>query len=176
MSALSMWRLLLGALLALALGAMANFAFVDVPGQPVALRATGEDWTLPQSPRPAPAMVEAAWEKSPPWPQSPPPQEVAAGAAEAPEVPPPVPVGVARSRNGARAVFSVAGAGTVLLRAGDPLPGGGRVLRVSGLSVEWRDAKGERQQREMFNSYQIQEEAAPAPAPASKPPTRKGRR
>ena len=172
MSTSSMLRLLLGALLALALGAAANFAFVDVPGQSVAPRAGGEGWTLPQSPRPAPAMVEAAWEKSPPWPQPPPPQEVAAGAAEAPEVPPPVPVGVARSRNGARAAFSVAGAGTVLLRAGEPLPGGGRVLRVSGLSVEWLDAKGERQQREMFNSYQIQEEAAALPAP----PARRGRR
>lgn len=176
MSAWSMGRLLLGALLALALGAAANFAFVDVPGRAVAPRAGAEDWTLPQSPRPPLATVEATWEKSPPWPQPPPPQEVAAGAAEALEVPAPVPVGVARSRNGARAVFTVAGAGTVLLRAGEPLPGGGRVLRVSGLSVEWLDAKGERQQREMFNSYQIQEEAAPAPAPASKPPTRKGRR
>lgn len=172
MSAWSMGRLLLGALLALALGAAANFAFVDVPGRAVAPRAGAEDWTLPQSPRPPLATVEAAWEKSPPWPQPPPPQEVAAGAAEALEVPAPVPVGVARSRNGARAVFTVAGAGTVLLRAGEPLPGGGRVLRVSGLSVEWLDAKGERQQREIFNSYQIQEEAAALPAP----PARRGRR
>ncbi len=176
MSGLSMWRLLLGALLAVAFGVAANFALVDVPGQAEIPRAAAEDWTLPQSPRPVPAMVEAAWEKSPPWPLPPPPQEVAASSGAAPEVPAPVPVGVARSRNGARAIFSVAGAGTVLLRAGEPLPGGGRVLRVSGLSVEWRDAKGERQQREMFNSYQIQEEAAPAPAPASKPPTKKGRR
>lgn len=171
MSGQSMWRLALGALLALAIGAGANFVFVDVPGQPAAPSAGADDWTLPQSPRPALATVEAAWEKNSPWPL-PPPQEAAASAAEAPEVPAPVPVGVARSRSGARAVFSVAGSGTVLLRAGERLPGGGRVLRISGLSVEWLDAKGERQQREMFNSYQIQEEAAALPSP----PARRGRR
>ena len=172
MSRLPLLRLWLGAALALAVGVVANFAFVDVPGQTAPSPAQAEIWALPQSTRPAPAVVEPAWEKNPPWPLPAPAQEVAASVAEVPETPAPVPVGVARGRSGARAVFSVAGAGTVQLRPGQPLPGGGRVLRVSGLSVEWLDAKGQRQQREMFNSYQIQEEAAALPAP----PARRGRR
>lgn len=168
-------RLVLGAVFAVAAGAVANSLLVDIPAPAPVAYAASEDWRVPPSPRPPLESVDAAWEKATPWPLPPPPPESAA-AAQDDAGPVPVPVGVARSRSGARAVFTVPGTGNLLLRAGAPLPGGGKVLRVSGLSVEWIDAKGQRQQREMFNSYQIQEEATPKPAPASKPPAKKGRR
>ena len=169
------WRLVLGAVLALAAGAAGNMLFVDIPAAAPVAYVASEDWQVPPSPRPPLKSVESAWAKVTPWPLPPPPPEVAAAAPED-AGPAPMPVGVARGRAGARAIFTVPGTGNLLLRAGAPLPGGGRVLRVSGLSVDWIDAKGQRQQREMFNSYQIQEEAAPQPAPASKPPAKKGRR
>lgn len=160
----------LGAVCALILGVLFNFLLIDVPGAP-AWRVSTDTWQLPHSARPAIKTIDAEWEKNVPWPAPPPPPEAAALATAAPEGPAPVPVGVAKSRGTPRAIFTVPGEGNVLLRTGEPLPGGGRVLRISGLSVEWMDAKGQRQQREMFNTYQVQEETALPP-----PPAKRGRR
>ncbi|UWX04305.1 hypothetical protein H1235_03455 [Pseudoxanthomonas sp. NC8] len=104
--------------------------------------------------------LDARWEARAPWPKAPEPSK---SAAPEEDVPGPVPVGVTRSKRGTVAIFSVPGAGKVALGAGDALPGGGNVTHVSGLSVEWTDAKGELQRREMFNTYKVQEEAPPAP-------------
>ncbi|MFN3703334.1 hypothetical protein [Thermomonas sp.] len=172
MSRSTILRLALGALFAMAAGAVANRVLVDIPPTAPIAHAASQDWRIPPSPRPPLKSVDAAWEKVAPWPLPPPPEAVVGEVEDAGPVA--MPVGIARSRSGARAVFAVQGMGNMLLRAGAPLPGGGKVLRVSGLSVEWIDAKGRRQRREMFNSYQIQEEVAPVPAP--KQPAQKGRR
>lgn len=130
-------------------------------------------WELPQAKVVDFVGVDARWEARPPWSLPPRMAEVAPIADEAP---PPVPVGIARGRQGFEAIFKVPGAGDLRLAVGGTLPDGGRVLGVSSRLVEWVDGKGREQQHEMFNSYRVQDEPATAgPAPAAPPSPRRRR-
>lgn len=96
--------------------------------------------------------VEAVWQSLAPWGSPPPPPSTTAEAE--PEPPAPRLIGVVRSGRAYRAVFMIEGAGQLILAPGARLPGGGRVLSVAGLRVSWIDAKGQRHNRQVFDTYQ----------------------
>ena len=155
------WRIPLVGLVALALGAGASFLFGDAPASASARPPAPLDWKMPEPAILDFAALDAKWEESPPWPAPPPPPPAAEQAAAAEEALPPAPVGIAKGKRTFEAIFSVPGAGELRLTPGGRLPDGGRVLKVSRLSVEWVDGKGERHEHQMFNTYRIPE-AAPA--------------
>ncbi len=155
------WRIPLVMLMALALGAGASFLFGDAPASVSARPPVLLDWKMPQLATLDFAVLDAQWKESPPWPAPPPPPPAAEQATAAEEAVPPAPVGIAKGRRAYEAIFSVPGAGELRLLPGDRLPDGGRVLKVSRLSIEWVDGKGERHEHQMFNTYHIPE-ATPA--------------
>lgn len=151
------WRIPLAALVALLLGAGASFLFGDAPASASARPPAQLEWKVPQLATLDFAVLDAQWEKSPPWPAPPPPAVEQAAAAE--EALPPAPVGIAKGKRAFEAIFSVPGAGELRLLPGGRLPDGGRVMKVSRLSVEWVDGKGEHYEHQMFNTYRIPEVA-----------------
>ena len=138
-------RSLLLLLSAVAIGAAAFLAFGHKPGAGTAQGAAGVDWTLP-----SPAAVELAaadevWMSRAPW-------GAPARSADAEPAPPPapVPVGVVASGKQLRAVFVVPGGPETRAGAGDALPDGGRVLKVSRFHVSWVDGQGTQHEQELL--------------------------
>ena len=161
-AAAALAALLLGALLQLALGNGPPAGSDQPPVLPV--------WVLPRAQGADLAALEARGQARGPWGRGPQPAQAAEAA---PPSPPPVPVGIARAKGGFRAIFRLPQGGDLRLAAGEALPDGGRVLRVTARDVEWVDAQGMPQRHEMFNSYRIQGEA-PTAVPAAPQP--EGRR
>jgi len=138
-------RQLLLALAALAIGVAAFLAFGRKPAAGTGPAGAGVDWTLP-----SPAAVELAaadevWLSRAPW-GAPPPSADAAP----PPPPPPVPVGVVASGKVLRAIFVVPGGPGIRAGAGDALPDGGRVLKVSRFHVTWVDGQGTKHEQELL--------------------------
>jgi hypothetical protein len=147
---------------ALLLGAFAQWVLGDGPRSGSAEAPALPAWQLPGRSGPDLAKLDARWEARAPWTKAPEPDKVAAAVEDAPS---PVPVGVARGKRGMVAIFSVPGGGDVGLAAGEHLPGGGTVTSVSGLSIEWTDARGQLQRHEMFNTYRVVQEEEPDKKP-----------
>ena len=111
-------------------------------------QAQATAWELPVQNLEQVRTVQAIWAERLPWGAPPPPEPV----VEA-EPPAPVLIGVVRQGRSYRAVFMIEGAGQLILPAGAALPGGGRVVSVAGLNVTWVDAKRNRHQRQVFDTY-----------------------
>ena len=152
-------RAALAATAAFLLAASLQFLFGERPASQSAAAPAVPAWELPQASVVDFATVDARWEARPPWAR---PPKVAEVVPDVDEPPPPVPIGIARGRQGFEAIFKVPGAGNLRLGVGGALPDGGRVMAVSSRNVKWVDGKGREQQHEMFNSYQVQDEPATA--------------
>ncbi len=138
-------RRILLAVSSVVLGAAAFLAFGPKPGAGTARDAAGVDWALP-----SPAAVELAaadevWMSRAPWGAPP-----ASADAEPPPPPPPVPVGIVASGGQFRALFVVPGGLETRAGAGDALPDGGRVLKVSRFRVTWVDGQGTQHEQELL--------------------------
>lgn len=147
------WRIVLGGLIALGVGVVGALVFGAAPQQ-ASGQALADPWRAPQGRQPDLAMLDARWEKTPPWPQPPKPVEAPLPAVDAP--PAAVPLGIASGRRGQEAIFSVPGSGELRLGVGGRFPDGGRVTRVSRLGVEWVDGAGEHHEHAMFSTYRLQ--------------------
>ncbi len=133
-------------LVAFGLGAAASLAFGPAPDEALPAAASDIGWDKGEDAGPALALADTRWEARTPW-GAPPKPPV---PATPPPPPPPMPVGVTRSGRGAEAIFLVHGTGELRVAPGGPLPDGGRLLRISGLRVEWRDGEGREHKRELF--------------------------
>lgn len=133
--------------LAPALAGMLLFAaFGTVPARLERPEVVSPPWAVPAMPdrTAAAAAADAVWQSRFPWGGAPPPVEAA-------PVPTAVPVAIVSTAAGHTAVFVMTGIPEVHVRAGDPLPDGGRVEEIQALSVAWIDGQGQRQQRIMLS-------------------------
>ena len=127
-------------------GALAWFAFGTGPAV-VSPSGAGEGgWQLRPDATRNLAASEALWSERHPW------GAVAADPAEEAEAQPPpaIPVGTARDGDGLLAVFLVPDGTTSRLRAGDEIPGGGRVDAVTESEVSWTDPRGGRHEQRLL--------------------------
>lgn len=132
---------------AFAIGGLGNLLLGHSPAASVPQLQPEAEWAVPGPDVPDLAVLDKGWEARAPWGARPRPPEV----APPPPPPPAAPVGIVRGQKGRQEViFLAAEAGTVRVAPGESLPGGGRLLRVSGMRVTWIDRDGKEQQREMF--------------------------
>jgi len=126
-------------------GVLLFAVFGTVPARLERPDVTSPPWSLPAMPdrKVTAAAADAIWQARFPWGGAPPPPE------ESP-VPTAVPVAIISSAAGHTAVFVMAGLPEVHVRAGDPLPDGGRVERVEALTVAWTDGQGQQQQQQLL--------------------------
>lgn len=140
------FRIVLGALLAAAVGALLAYRG-GLPRSGGARTAAAPGWSLPASAKPMLAAADRVWEERAPWGAPPPPPP----PPEPPPPPPPVPVGVVVSGGRPYAVFIVPGGpGEFRVTRGGELPDGGRVLEIARTRVAWRDGKGVRHEQELL--------------------------
>ena len=110
-------------------------------------------WALPAEPAHDLAAADTLWTQRAPWGAA---ANAATGATAAPA---PVLVGVVVERGRYEALFAVAGAPLLRVRAGDALPGGGRVTAITHNRVSWTDPAGQPRQRELL----VEPREAPVP-------------
>lgn len=148
-------RRLLPAASAALLGALAFLVVGRHPDPGAAHRGGQVDWSLAGS---SPAELDAAdavWKKRSPW---------GATTTEAASPPPPptyLPAGVVGAGASMYAVFIAPGQPEVRLRAGDALPGGGKVTGITRSRISWVDAQGAKHGHELL--------ADPLPMPMNTP-------
>lgn len=132
---------------AFAIGGLGNLLLGHSPEASVPQLQPEAGWAVPAPDVPDLVVLDKGWEARAPWGARPKPPEV----APPPPPPPAAPVGIVRGPKGRQEViFLAADVGTVRVAPGESLPGGGRLLRVSGMRVTWLDRDGKEQQREMF--------------------------
>lgn len=131
---------------AFAVGAGAYLALGASPEKVVPRPPVDSEWKPVEARVQDQALADARWSEHSPWGAVPKPPE----APPPPPPPPPMAVGIVKTARGQEAIFTVHDAGEIRVAPGDYLPGGGRLLRISGLRITWVDAKGQKQEREMF--------------------------
>ena len=127
-------------------GALAWFAFGAGPDI-VSPSGPGEGgWQLRADTARDVAASEAVWSRRHPW------GAVAAGPAEGAEAQPPpaIPVGTTRDGDALLAVYLAPDGTTTRLRAGEDIPGGGRVDAVTETNVSWTDPRGGRHEQRLL--------------------------
>ena len=158
-----LWKNLAVIVVAFGLGVAGYALFGASPDKLVPESPGDVEWKPVQAWAPDLAAADQRWKELAPWGAAPKP-------AEPLPPPPPIPpmaVGIAKGARGPEAIFMLDGAGEVRLPPGGRLPGGGRVLRISGLNVTWLDAKGVKQEREMFAVFRPTASASAMPASGS---------
>lgn len=141
--------------LACAVAGAIGFAFAGSRPDPGEGAGSGRvDWSLPTGARMELAAADGVWKTRPPWGALP----ADASAAPAPRY---VPVGIVGAGASLYAVFAAPGLPEAHVRAGDRLPDGGRVTRISRLHLSWIDAQGDKHEHELL--------ADPLPMPMNMP-------
>lgn len=136
----------------LVIGICSSLLFGAAPSNVSADVSADGEWGPAWSPPLMLQAVDAQWDTLSPWGKLPVP--AAAESAQPLALPPAVPVGVVRDGKRHVAIFQVNGNGVMRASTGDALPDGARVLQVGAGRIVWLDAKGKRQQRDIFNNFQ----------------------
>lgn len=140
-------RQAIGMLAALLLGAVGYLLLGGGPDSATLREDVEVDWEIPVAPSGELSAADEVWNLRAPWGER--PANVDAGDAE-PAPPPPRLVGVVAEAGAFHAVFIIEGAGETRVKAGDRLPGGGRVIAVSRFQVTWTDGQGTRHEQELL--------------------------
>ena len=143
------WKSLAVVVVAFGVGAGAYFAFGASPVKVVPRPPVDPEWKPVQASVQDLALADARWNELSPWGAVPKPAE----APPPPPPPPPMAVGIVKTSRGPEAIFMVHDAGEIRVAPGGSLPGGGRLLRIAGFRITWVDAKGMKQEREMFTAF-----------------------
>ncbi len=133
---------------ALVLGGLAFLALGPGPDPESVGAQVHVDWRLPAAPARELGAADKVWTKNAPWGGR--PAKAAAGQDAKPAPPPLLPVGVVATAGGFRAVFIAAGGPETRAKAGDTLPDGGRVTKVSRFHVSWIDGQGTKHEQELL--------------------------
>lgn len=152
---------------AFVIGGLLQRYFFDAPRMDLAVAKPNEGWQLPAGVLQSDGS-QGFWSSSRPLGAPPPPPP------PPPVVPPPppplaIPAGVIVAANGQyEAIFLDPTQGEVHLKAGEAMPFGGRVIKITRSSIEWIDGQGNRFRHAMlqdappFSTY-AQGYAPPAP-------------
>lgn len=140
------WKSLVLVVAAFAIGAGAYLALGASPEKVVPRPPVDPEWKPLEARVHDLALADARWSELAPWGAVPKPPE----APPPPPPPPPMAVGIVKTPRGQEAIFMIHDAGEIRVAPGGSLPGGGRLLRISGFRITWIDAKGMKQEREMF--------------------------
>ena len=161
------------------LGGIAQWLWEPSPDFGDNLVTVRDAWRTPESGMSEVAASDGIWNRRYPLGSPPPPPPPPAPPPPPPPPPPAVPAGVLAQTDGTyQAVFIDPVVGQVTLDAGDELPSGGKVLRITRTAVEWLNGKGQRFRHNMladpapFNTYGRGMPPAPLPAPSSRRPTK----
>lgn len=155
------WKSLLLVAAAFGAGAGAYLALGASPEKVVPRPPVDPEWKPVEARVPDLALADARWSEHSPWGAVPKPVE----APPPPPPPPPMAVGIVKTPRGPEAIFTVHDAGEIRVAPGGRLPGGGRLLRIAGFRITWIDAKGMKQEREMFTVFKPT--SAPGESPVS---------
>ena len=175
------WKSLVIVVAAFAIGVGAYFAFGASPAKVVPRPLVDPEWKPAEARVQDLALADARWSEHSPWGAVPKPAEM----PPPPAPPPPMAVGIVKTPRGQEAIFMIHDAGEIRVAPGGSLPGGGRLLRISGFRITWIDDKGMKQEREMFAVFKPTSApgespvngAAIVPAPSlSRPPGRSSSR
>ncbi len=149
------WKSLVIVVAAFGIGAGAYLALGASPEKVVPKPPVDPEWKPVEARVQDLALADARWSEFSPWGAVPKPVE----APPPPPPPPPMAVGIVKTPRGPQAIFMIHDAGEIRVAPGGSLPGGGRLLRIAGFRITWIDAKGLKQEREMFTAFK------PASAP-----------
>lgn len=143
------WKSLVLVVAAFAIGAGAYLALGASPEKVVPRPPVDPEWKPLEARVHDLALADARWSELAPWGAVPKPPE----APPPPPPPPPMAVGIVKTPRGQEAIFMIHDAGEIRVAPGGRLPDGGRLLRIAGFRITWIDAKGMKQEREMFTAF-----------------------
>ena len=153
------WKSLVIVVAAFGVGVGAYFALGASPAKVVPKLPADPEWKPVEASVQDLVLADARWSEHSPWGAAPKPPEM----PPPPPPPPPVAVGIVKTPRGPEAIFMIHDAGEIRVAPGGRLPDGGRLLRISGFRITWVDAKGLKQEREMFTVFK------PTSAPGESP-------